>query len=86
MVKCEAVAEALRKCTALLSVLLLLTVFRCGATCIVSDTGTAAHNSSTAIPPCHKHHEPTQGTQHSAPCQNHPKLLRLFRPSAIGSH
>lgn len=76
--------ETLRKCTALLSVLLLLTAFRCMATCIVNDTGAPDHNSSTAIPPCHRHQAPPQGPQHSVPCQSHPGLLAysVHQPSA----
>src|SRR6266404_4318680 len=45
------------------------------ATCIVGDAGATTHNSSSAIPPCHRHNAPAQGTQHSLPCQNHPGLL-----------
>jgi len=48
--------DKLRKCVALLSVLLLLTAVRCMANCVAAD----AH-----VPPCHRHHAP-------APCQNHP--------------
>lgn len=60
--------EALRKCTALLSVLLLLTAFRCMANCIVSDTASEGNAGSVAVPPCHQHHAPP------APCHNHPGL------------
>jgi hypothetical protein len=80
------VVEVLRKGTALLSVLLLLTAFRCMANCIVNDTSTAtsgsAHNSSSTVPPCHRHNSPTQGRQ--APCQSHPGLLAysVHQPSA----
>ena len=80
--------EVLRKCTALLSVLLLLTAFRCMATCIVNDTSVSSqdssHSSSTTIPPCHRHNAPLKGTQHSAPCQSHQGLLAysINQPSA----
>jgi hypothetical protein len=80
------VVEVLRKGTALLSVLLLLTAFRCMANCIVNDTsnatsGSADHSSST-VPPCHRHNSPNQGRQ--APCQSHPGLLAysVHQPSA----
>ncbi len=64
----------MRKGIALLSVLLVLTAFKCMATCIVSDAGLSGHTrSSTTVPPCHKHHQPAQ--QNSVPCQNHPGLL-----------
>jgi hypothetical protein len=69
------VVDRLRKYVALLSVLLVLTTVRCMADCIVSDAGASTHNSSPAVPPCHKHPAPARGTQHSLPCQNHPGLL-----------
>jgi hypothetical protein len=67
--------QALRKCVALLSVLLLLTAFRCMAACIAGDSGSSAPASSSHLPPCHKHPGPAQGKQNSIPCQTHPGLL-----------
>ena len=87
-------ADGLRKSTALLSVLLVLTAFRCMATCLVNDTETSAHSSSTTAPPCHQHgghqhgghqhHGQEQGTPNSVPCQSHPGLLAysVHQPSA----
>jgi hypothetical protein len=77
--------EASRKGIAFLSVLLVLTAFRCMATCIVNDTGASLYTpSSTTVPPCHRHHLPAKGTQTPAPCQNHPGLVayNLQQPSA----
>jgi hypothetical protein len=79
------VVETLRKGIALLSVVLVLTAFRCMATCIASDAGASSHtSSSTTLPPCHRHHGPPPGTQNSVPCQNHPGLLAytVQQPSA----
>lgn len=73
--------DVLRKGAALLSVLLVLTAFRCMATCIVSDAGTSAHNNSSTVPPCHRHHAPARD---SVPCRNHPGLAAytVDQPSA----
>jgi hypothetical protein len=69
------VIDALRKCIAVLSVLLVITAFRCTATCLVGDAGSSAHTNAPAVPPCHEHHKPAQGTRNPVPCQDHPGLL-----------
>src|SRR5580704_12055438 len=58
----------------------MLTALGCMGTCIANDSGTPAHS----VPPCHRHHAPTNGTQNSAPCQSHPGLLAysVHQPSA----
>ena len=62
--------DRLRKCVALLSVLLLLTAVRCMANCTLSDAGNSAH-----VPPCHRHSAPEK-------CQSHPGSLAFsFQPA-----
>jgi len=56
----------MRKSAALLSVLLILFVAHCMASCIASQT------DSAAVPPCHHHKAPAQHSQDSLPCQSHP--------------
>jgi hypothetical protein len=62
----------MRKSAALLSVLLILSVARCMASCIALDAAPVSHADSSAVPPCHHHKAPAQHSQDSLPCQSHP--------------